>query len=110
MLLVEDNLINQRVATRMLELRGYQVEVAGNGRIALERLGGRPFEAIFMDCHMPELDGYQATAEVRRRETGQTHVPIVAMTANTVKGDREKCLRAGMDDYLGKPLDGDELD
>jgi PAS domain S-box-containing protein len=109
-LLVEDNEINQRVAARMLEKRGYRVEVAPNGLVALERLRQRPFVAVFMDCHMPVLDGYQATMQLRRLESGDEHVPVIAMTANTVKGDREKCLSAGMDDYLGKPISGAALD
>jgi PAS domain S-box-containing protein len=109
-LLVEDNEINQRVAARMLEKRGYRVEVAPNGLVGLERLPQRPFVAVFMDCHMPVLDGYQATMQLRRLESGDEHVPVIAMTANTVKGDREKCLSAGMDDYLGKPISGAALD
>ncbi|MEA2390532.1 MAG: hypothetical protein QOK31_641 [Solirubrobacteraceae bacterium] len=108
-LLAEDNEINQLVAVRMLEKRGFRVDVAGNGREALEMCRRRRYTAIFMDCHMPELDGYEATAEIRRREGGDRRVPIIALTANTMKGDREKCLEAGMDDYVGKPIDPDAL-
>jgi two-component system sensor histidine kinase/response regulator len=109
-LLVEDNRINQLVAVRMLEKRGYVVDVASDGRVALEMYDRRPYQAILMDCQMPVLDGYQATAEIRRRETENRRLPILAMTANTMKGDREKCLSSGMDDYLGKPFTGESLD
>jgi CheY-like chemotaxis protein len=104
-LLVEDNSINQLVASRMLERRGFSVDVAANGRQAIEMFQRGGYAAIFMDCQMPELDGYLATAEIRRLEEGSDHhIPIIAMTANTMSDDRQKCLDAGMDDYVGKPL------
>jgi CheY-like chemotaxis protein len=108
-LLAEDNKVNQIVTTRMLEKQGFHVEVAENGRAALEMSEGQQYAAIFMDCHMPDLDGYQATAEIRRRETSDWHVPIIALTASTLTGDREKCLAAGMDDYLAKPINAVSL-
>jgi len=109
-LAVEDNTINQLLVVRMLEARGFRVDVAANGREAVEMHQDGEYEIIFMDCQMPELDGYQATAAIRRREAADRHTPIVAMTANTLKGDRERCLAAGMDDYLGKPLRPTDLD
>ena len=104
-LLVEDNEINQLVAVRMLEKHGFHVNVADNGRVALEMCARRRYKAVFMDCHMPELDGYETATEIRRLEGTERRVPIIAMTADTKKGNREKCLAAGMDDYVGKPID-----
>jgi CheY-like chemotaxis protein len=109
-LLAEDNEINRIVAVRMLEKHGFRVDVAVNGRMALEMCRRRRYKAVFMDCHMPELDGYETTLEIRRREAPGQHLPIIAMTANTMKGDRELCLAAGMDDHLGKPVDAEALD
>ncbi|MEA2301445.1 MAG: two-component system, sensor histidine kinase and response regulator, partial [Solirubrobacteraceae bacterium] len=109
-LVAEDNTVNQLVAVRLLEKRGFRVDVAADGRQALEMHERRRYDAIFMDCQMPELDGYEATGEVRRREGAERHTPIIAMTANAMKGDRERCLRSGMDDYVGKPLAADRLD
>jgi two-component system sensor histidine kinase/response regulator len=108
-LLVEDNEINQLLAARVLERHGFRVDVANNGRVALELCRQNRYAAIFMDCQMPELDGYETTAEIRRREGGDRHVPIIAMTASTMEGDREQCLAAGMDDYVGKPIDSEAL-
>ncbi|HZG49348.1 MAG TPA: response regulator [Thermoleophilaceae bacterium] len=108
-LLVEDNPINQLVAVRLLEKHGFQVDVAENGRLALEMSRGSRYAAVFMDCHMPELDGYETTAEIRRLECAGSHVPIIAMTASAKKGDRERCLAAGMDDYVAKPIDAAAL-
>ena len=104
-LLAEDNLVNQRLAGRILEKRGHRVVVAVNGREAVTVVEARPFDLVLMDVQMPEMDGLEATAALRRREavTGG-HVPIVAMTAHAMKGDRERCLDAGMDDYIAKPL------
>jgi len=104
-LLAEDNIINQKLAVRILENRGHRVTIAGNGAEALEALNKDRFDVILMDVQMPVLDGIQATAEIRRRElaTG-AHAPIVAMTAHAMIGDREKCIAAGMDDYVSKPL------
>ena len=104
-LLAEDNLVNQRLAGRILEKRGHRVVVVGNGRRALAAMERRPFDLILMDVQMPEMDGFEATAAVRRREavTGG-HIPIIAMTAHAMKGDRERCLEAGMDEYISKPL------
>jgi two-component system sensor histidine kinase/response regulator len=109
-LVVEDNAINQRVIEAMLTKRGYAVECAGNGREALSMLAVRSYRLVFMDCQMPEMDGYAATAAIRTREPATTRLPIVAMTAHAMKGDRERCLAAGMDDYLPKPLRPEELD
>jgi CheY-like chemotaxis protein len=132
-MLVEDNSINQKLAVRLLKKFGYEVDVAANGREALSILDhhSHSYEAILMDCQMPEMDGFEATREIRRREaeaqvsqeraqceTGKegaqgtpttrppttVRIPIIALTANVIQGDREQCLAAGMDDYLTKPI------
>jgi PAS domain S-box-containing protein len=103
-LVVEDTPVNQAVAAHMLEKCGYRVEIAANGRKALEALSQGSHAAVLMDCQMPELDGYETTREVRRREQGGPRIPIIAMTANSMQGERERCLAAGMDDYMTKPL------
>jgi CheY-like chemotaxis protein len=110
LLLVEDNLVNQRLAVRLLEKRGHTVVVASNGREALDVLARESFDVVLMDVQMPEMDGFEATSILRRKEqpTGR-RTPVVAMTAHAMKGDRERCLGAGMDDYLSKPLQPEEL-
>ncbi len=113
-LLAEDNPVNQKLATIMLTKAGYQVEVANNGREAVEKIAGSSdgFDLIFMDIHMPEMDGLTATRKIRNlslykpsgRKSGRRNIPIVAMTADAMKGDRSKCLKAGLDDYISKPI------
>ena len=107
-LIVEDNVTNQTLARRMVEKLGHQGRVVANGREALDALeaaGLEGYDLILMDCQMPEMDGYEATREIRQRETGTgRHTPIVAMTANAVEGEREHCLAVGMDDYIAKPV------
>ena len=108
-LVVEDNQINQQVACGLLKKLGYHTHVAANGYEALDALRNIYYDAVLMDCRMPEMDGFQATAEIRRREAGDRHTPIIAMTANAMKGDRERCLQAGMDDYVSKPVRIEDL-
>jgi len=109
-LLAEDNVVNQRLAATLLERRGHKVAIAANGREALDALERDRFDVVLMDVQMPEMGGFEATAAVRERErTTAAHVPIIAMTAHAMKGDRERCLAAGMDDYLTKPLDSRTL-
>ena len=109
-LVAEDNRVNQVVAVRLLEKRGLRTRVANNGREALEMLKGEPVDLVLMDIQMPEMDGYEATRLIREREkTTGAHVPIIALTAHAMQGDREKCLGAGMDGYLSKPIQGDQL-
>jgi two-component system, sensor histidine kinase and response regulator len=109
-LVVEDNEINQLVAVRMLEQRGFTVDVAANGLKALDMYATTSYDAIFMDCQMPELDGYETTRAIRRREGDGPRTPIIAMTASTLPGDNERCLAAGMDYYTGKPIRPTSLD
>ena len=108
-LVVEDNVVNQRVAVRMLERLGLRADVAGDGRQALEMLLLAPYDVIFMDCQMPEMDGYEAAAEIRRLEGQNPRVTIIAMTADVLKGSRERCLKAGMDTFISKPVKLDDL-
>ncbi|KWK50848.1 hybrid sensor histidine kinase/response regulator [Burkholderia stagnalis] len=110
-LLVEDNPVNQQIALAMLEDTGYAVEVAENGREALDRLLEDRFDVVLMDCQMPLMDGFEATQWLRLREaeTGAARLPVIALTANAISGDRERCLAAGMDDYLSKPFSRDAL-
>ncbi|MGC2000562.1 MAG: response regulator [Candidatus Acidiferrales bacterium] len=109
-LLVEDNVVNQTLAVRLLEKRGFAVAVTGNGREALARLATDEFDLVLMDVQMPEMDGFEATGAIREGEkTSGRHIPIVAMTANALKGDQERCLSAGMDAYVSKPIRTNEL-
>jgi len=110
-LLAEDNPVNQEVALSMLELLGCKPRLAANGREVLEALQQDNYDLILMDCQMPEMDGFEATAEIRTGEQDKpgSHIPIIAVTANAMEGDRDNCLAAGMDDYLSKPFSRDQL-
>ncbi len=109
LLVVDDNPVNQRVAVRMLEKMGHVVDIADNGIGALAALGRVKYDAVFMDCQMPEMDGFEATREIRRREGSDRHTVVIAMTAGAMAGDQDKCLAAGMDAYLSKPVKADKL-
>jgi CheY-like chemotaxis protein len=110
-LVVEDTAVNQLVIKAMLAKRGFDVHCADNGRAALAMLAAEEYALVFMDCQMPELDGYDATALIRDDEVGtDERLTIVAMTANAMKGDRDRCIAVGMDDYLSKPLRPAQLD
>jgi two-component system, sensor histidine kinase and response regulator len=109
-LLVEDNPVNQLLAVRLLEKRGHSVTLAGNGKEALATLEKNTFDLVFMDVQMPQMDGFEATVAIREKERASgDHLPIIAMTAHAMAGDRERCLKAGMDDYISKPIRPQEL-
>ena len=126
-LVVDDHQVNQQLGVLMIERLGFRADVAGNGKEAIEALSRIPYDLILMDCQMPEMDGYEATRQIRKAEKIQSetkesssptasplsprsfHVPIIALTANAMQGDRDKCLKAGMDDYLSKPIRPEEL-
>src|SRR5581483_8326667 len=110
-LVAEDDITNQKVVLAILSKLGYQVEAVGDGKQALLRLRSEPYDLLLLDCQMPELDGYRTAASVRDPKTGAANpqIPIVAMTANALNGEREKCLAAGMNDYIAKPVHPETL-
>jgi CheY-like chemotaxis protein len=109
-LLAEDGLVNQKVAVNLLQQRGHKVTVANNGQKAVDALDSQSFDAVLMDIQMPSMDGFEATAVIRERESESGgHIPIIAMTAHAMKGDRERCLEAGMDGYIAKPIRAKDL-
>jgi two-component system sensor histidine kinase/response regulator len=109
-LVAEDNLINSRLTTRLLSKQGHSAVVVGNGRDVLRALEGESFDLVLMDVQMPDMDGFEATGAIREQERHtQKHLPIIAMTAHAMSGDRERCLEAGMDAYVTKPVDAKKL-
>jgi two-component system sensor histidine kinase/response regulator len=109
-LLAEDNVVNQKVACRVLEKLGYRVDVAADGQAALEAWRSGRYHLILMDCQMPVMDGYETTRRIRELEAGRKHIPIIALTAHAMKGADDECRAAGMDDYLSKPIDREQLE
>ena len=103
-LIAEDNPVNQRVASLQVRRCGFDTDVVGDGEAALAALESLHYALVLMDCQMPRMDGYAATRELRRRENGSRHTPVIALTANAYATDREACLQAGMDDHLAKPV------
>jgi two-component system, sensor histidine kinase and response regulator len=108
-LVAEDNPVNQKVALRMFTKMGCRADVVGNGKEAVEAVQAVPYDMVFMDCNMPDVDGFEATRMIRALETHHKHTVIIAMTANALKGDKEKCIEAGMDDYIAKPVRQNDL-
>lgn len=108
-LVVEDNAVNQKIALRQLQMLGYSADVAANGLEALLALEKNSYDVVLMDCQMPEMDGYEATQEIRRREGESRHTTIIAMTDNAIECNRERCFQSGMDDYINKPARQEDL-
>ncbi|MBC8550446.1 MAG: response regulator, partial [Candidatus Brocadiales bacterium] len=111
-LVAEDNIVNQKIALRILDKKlGYHADLVANGKEALESLKSLDYDLVLMDCQMPEMDGYEATRAIRDNSSSVRNpgIPIIAMTANAMKGDREKCIEVGMDDYIAKPINVKEL-
>src|SRR5262249_7507263 len=110
LLVAEDNPVNQKLIVRLLEKLGHQVDIASNGLEAVKAMSELGYSVVLMDCQMPEMDGFEATAEIRKRDLQDgIHTPVIAVTAHAMKGDRERCLAAGMDDYVSKPVRSEDL-
>ena len=107
---MEDDEINAEILILLLNSIGYDADVAENGKIFLEMMATNTYDLVFMDCQMPVLDGYNAAKQYRKSEPQGTHIPIIAVTANVMSGDKEKCLNHGMDDYIQKPVDSEEFE